>query len=94
MASYALFFSGHARQRMTERQISVANVRSEGDSGEPVEDYPHDTPLRSRILLGWADSRPLHVVAAHDPAANRTIIVTVYEPDPMLWEVDFKASKP
>ena len=48
---------------------------------------PNDTPYPSRLLLGWAGTRPIHVVAAH---SNREIIIiTVYEPDPVLWQPGF-----
>jgi hypothetical protein len=55
-----------------------------------IEDYPTDTPYPSRLILGWVGARPLHVVAADNAAAQETIIVTVYEPDPLLWHPGFR----
>ena len=43
-------------------------------------------------MLGWDSERPLHVVAA-DNDDEETIIITAYEPDPMIWESDFKKKK-
>lgn len=54
-----------------------------------IEDRPDDVPYPSRLLLGYADGRPLHVVVAEDAAAT-TIVVTVYEPEPSLWRPGFK----
>lgn len=58
--------------------------------GRVIESYPEDRPYPSRLILGYADDRPLHVVAAEAEDLNRTIIVTVYEPDPALWEPEFR----
>jgi hypothetical protein len=43
-------------------------------------------------MLGWREKRPLHVVAADDDD-DQTIIITAYEPDPAIWEPDFKKKK-
>jgi hypothetical protein len=79
---------------MFERSITVDEVRSVLASGELVEDYPDDTPYPSRLLLGRPASRALHVVAADVTGRDETIIITAYEPDPTLWELDFKRRKP
>jgi hypothetical protein len=42
------------------------------------------------LLLGRVGGRPLHVVAAYNAEDDETIVVTVYEPDPALWEDGFK----
>ena len=43
----------------------------------------------SRLLLGWCQARPLHVVCAHNPGDREIIVVTVYEPDPEKWDSTF-----
>lgn len=85
-----LIFRVHAIQRMFQRRISVDDVRQVLATGEVVEDYPNDTPYPSRLLLGWCGSRPIHVVAAENVAAQETIVITVYEPDLTQWEPGFK----
>ena len=60
------------------------------DIGEVVEQYPDDVPYPRRLLLGWRDSRSLHVVVAEDSDAGTAIVVTVYEPDPSGWDHDFR----
>ena len=75
---------------MFQRRIGVAEVRAIVENGQVIEDRPHDLPYPSRLLLGVAQGRPLHVVVAEDVVAATTIVVTVYEPDPALWRPGFK----
>jgi hypothetical protein len=58
-----------------------------------VEDYPDDTPYPSRLVLGWSSSRPIHVVVADNVDEQENIVITVYEPDLLEWEPDFKRRK-
>jgi hypothetical protein len=85
-----LVFRVHAIQRMVLRNISDAEVRAVLTTGEAIEEYPDDTPYPSRLVLGWAGSRPLHVVAADNPEDEATIVITVYEPEPNQWEAGFR----
>jgi hypothetical protein len=90
--SNKLIFRKHALQRMFERTIGVDDVALVLDGGKTIVDYPDDTPYPSRLMPGWPKSRPIHVVAADTPAAE-TVIITVYEPDPALWEAGFERKK-
>ncbi len=85
-----LIFRVHAFRRMFERQITVDDVRAVVESGQTIEDYPDDKPYPSRLVLGWTSARPVHVVVAHDLSENEDIVITVYEPDPELWEDGFR----
>ncbi len=89
-----LVFRVHAVQRMAERQVTVEDVRDVVLNGEVIRAYPDDTPYPSCLILGWRGTRPLHVVAADNHEAQETIIITVYEPGPDLWEPDFRSKKP
>lgn len=90
---FKLIFRMHALQRMFSRNISEEEVRFIIEKGETIENYENDTPYPSKLILGKYGSRVLHVVAALNDEANEIIIVTVYEPDPHLWENDFKARR-
>lgn len=90
---YSLIFRVHALQRMFERSIAEDDVRHVLKTGEVIKDYPDDTPYSSRLVLGWRDNRPLHVVAANNDADKQTIIITAYEPDPALWDSEFRSKK-
>jgi hypothetical protein len=87
-----LIFRVHAIQKMFERAISRDDVQHVIENGVVIREYPDDTPFPSRLILGWLEKRPIHVVAADDDD-DQTIIITAYEPDPAIWEPDFKKKK-
>lgn len=61
--------------------------------GEVIADYPDDQPYPSCLLLGFADSTPIHVVVARNPVDGECVVVTVYVPDTDLWTDDFKTRR-
>jgi len=79
---------------MVERRIRETDVWYVLNLGKTIEIYPDDQPYPSRLVLGWLESRPIHIVVADDQASQEIIIVTVYEPDPERWEADFETRKP
>ncbi len=89
MADRSLVFRAHATSRMLERDILLSEVRDVLLQGEVIERYPDDRPFPSRLVLGWAAGRALHVVAADD-AGSLTFVITAYEPDPDEWEPGFR----
>ncbi len=88
-----LVFSGHALRQMFTRQISGQDVRHVVATGTAVTEYPHDQPYPSRLLLGFVDGRPIHVVLAYDETSETGYVVTAYQPDPDLWNDDFTTRK-
>ena len=78
---------------MFERQITEEDVRNVLNNGIIIEDYPDDRPYPSKLLLGWCEIRPIHIVVAYNENDNEDIIVTVYEPDNTLWMPDFRRRK-
>ncbi len=84
-----VIFRAHAIRRMFERGVDESQVRNILENGEVIRDYPDDQPYPSRLLLGWSHNRPLHVVAA-ESSPGEWIVITVYEPDPAVWDSDFK----
>lgn len=93
MAFERLVFRVHAIQRMFQRGINADDVRHVLTNGEVIEDYPHDTPYPSYLVLAWSGSRPIHVLAADNAASQETIVITVYEPEADHWESDFRRRK-
>lgn len=77
---------------MFERSITEAEIQSLLATGEVIREYPDDQPYPSLLILGWFDGRPLHLVAA-ESEPGEWILITVYEPDPALWEQDCKTRK-
>ncbi len=89
-----VIFSGHALQRMFEREFSGDDVRSILRSGEKIASYPDDTPYPSCILLGFVEGRAVHIVVAQEENTQTCYVITVYRPNPDLWESDFKRRRP
>ena len=83
-------FSLHAIKRMFERRGNEQDVYAVARTGEVIEVYPDDTPYPSRLLLGWVGGRPLHLVLADNVREDKAIVVTIYEPDDMLWPPGFR----
>jgi hypothetical protein len=83
-----VIYRAHAIRRMFERRISDKTVHAVLLSGEVIESYPNDIPYPSKLVLGWSDNRPIHIVVAETKKTD--IIITVYEPDPKRWDHRFK----
>jgi|SRR5688500_18185936 hypothetical protein len=93
VASNTFEFSQHALDQTLLRNISVDEVREAIASAEVIEDYPADKYGPSCLLLGWTSARrPLHVQCSY-PSRPLIKIITLYEPDPVLW-IDFRTRKP
>jgi hypothetical protein len=95
--SQRLVFRVHAVQQMFRRGVSEIEVRAVIEAGEVIERYPDDLPLPAVLILGWRDEgrsrTPLHVVVSSDAEAGTLYVVTVYVPDPRLWEPGFRRRK-
>lgn len=87
-------FSRHAIERMFQRSLRPEHIRESLAKGEVIADYPDDKPFPSQLLLHLVDGQPLHVVVALDPVEQTCMIITVYQPDPRLWEPDFRTRRP
>lgn len=94
MTSEKLVFRAHALRRMFRRGIGLDEVHQALSAGETIESYPQDIPYPSRLVLGWSGNRALHIVTADNTEDRETIVITVYEPDPALWNTDFRRRKP
>jgi hypothetical protein len=83
----------HALREMRREAIDLEDVREALRTGVIIESYLDDRPYPSRLMLGWSRSRPIHIVAA-ERLDGTIIVVTVYEPDPKLWQDDLRKRKP
>ena len=89
-----LVFRVHAVERMFQHGVGEERVRQVLEDGETIREYPDDRPYPGRLVLGWNESGPLHVVAADNVEDETTFVITVDEPDPWLWESDFRRKRP
>jgi len=88
-----LIYRQHAIKRMHERGISENEVEQTLANGTVIESYPNDMPFASALLLGQANGKSIHVVYADDVADGIRIVITVYEPDLNIWNVDLKTRR-
>ena len=75
---------------MFERDIVASDIIEIVKSGEVIAEYPDDKPYPSNLILGWIEDKALHVVSAGDNQNSTCYIITVYSPDPALWDSSFK----
>ena len=78
---------------MFDRSIRHDEVTEVVRLGEVIADYPDDEPLPSCLMSGFVHGRPLHVVVAIEAGSASCYIITAYDPDPDLWEEDFRARR-
>lgn len=78
---------------MFERRIGRDEVVAALASGEVIASYPDDVPFPSVLLLAEVGNRSLHIVVGEDIATGTCYIVTVYLPDPELWNPDFRTRR-
>ena len=78
---------------MSQRHISTEDIREVVTSGEVIEDYPNALPFPCRLMMGWRESRCLHVVVAENAQAQEMIVITAYEPNLLEWDSDLKRRK-
>jgi len=83
----------HASMRMLYRNISVNELEELMHFGKIIEDYPNDFPFPSILIFKMVNLRPLHAVIAFSAEDKMAIIVTLYEPDLLHFEPDFKTRK-
>jgi hypothetical protein len=89
----SLKFSRHAFERMFQRSIDPDSVAQIMATGEIIADYADDQPFPSVLLLGFHAGQPLHVVAARDPSSSECHIITVYRPDPKIWDETYTSRR-
>ena len=89
-------FSSHARNEMEDEEfgsICKEEVYESIVNGQIIEEYPDDRPYPSCLIYGkTSKERPIHTVCAWLEEEKLTVIITVYEPDPIKW-FDYKKRK-
>lgn len=89
MECKTLHFSRHAFERMFQRGIDPAAVARIVAKAEIIFEYPDDKPFPSALLLGFLGKQAIHTVVARSDDGD-CHLVTVYLPDPAIWDKTFK----
>ena len=85
-------WSKHCLERIQERDISIADVKSCLQAGEIIEYYPNDFPHPSCLIFGYTqENKVLHIVVGSD--GNILFFITAYFPDTDKFEKDLKTRK-
>jgi hypothetical protein len=88
-----LRFKTHAVLQMDERGLSVDDVKEALANGEDIESRPDEEPYPARLVLGWCRHGALHVAVRDNMVDDELVVETAYQPDPALWEPDFKTRR-
>lgn len=73
----------HAQRRCDTRGISLEEVRYTILTGEIVENYPHDKPYPSCLIMGYVRAhQPVYVLCVLGETVH---IITVHWLDPSKW---------
>ena len=81
--------SRHAEEERRNDSIEVGEIKEALLTGKIIEDYPTDPRGHSCLILGHSRGIPIHVVCG-TYSSGRTLIITVYKPDPDLWDEHFE----
>ncbi|MBW1802115.1 MAG: DUF4258 domain-containing protein [Deltaproteobacteria bacterium] len=86
-------FSKHAVDQSIIRRIGLQELHDVIANGTVIEDYPEDKYGPSCLIQGMTSKkRPVHIQCSY-PSRPILKIITIYEPDPVLW-IDFKERRP
>ena len=85
-------YSLHGAERRVEHNYTRADVRAALRDGEVIERYEDTGRGPSYLLLYWIDNHPLHVVAADKAKEEKTVVVTLYDPQTRAdkWTDDYR----
>jgi hypothetical protein len=84
-------YTVHGANQRIARQLTRTDIEDAIQSGEIIEDYPEHHYGPCCLILGFTRSgRPLHLVCSCRDVVD---IITVYEPDLLAWESDWRTRK-
>jgi len=83
----------HAFTSTLNRGINISDAFAVVKNGEIITRYLDTKPCPCYLILGYTSNEPLHVVVAKDVATEECWLVTLYIPDPAIWNEDFKSKK-
>ena len=89
-----VYVTNHAAIEMRNDGLKLAEIFFGADNGEIIKQYEDDKPFPSCLMLGYTeDEQVFHSVWAFDRIKKGVVLITVYKPDPEIWESDFKTKK-
>ena len=82
----------HAKSRLTERSITIDDIKNAMQTGEIIKQYEDDTPFPSCLLVGLTELKSfIHLVVSIDN--GYLYIITAYYPNENDCEADYRTRK-
>jgi hypothetical protein len=82
----------HCLNRLNQRNIQIADVKTAVSNGKIIEYYYDDYPYPSCLILGYnVDNKILHIVCGINE--DMVHMITAYYPDNEKWEDDMKTRR-
>ena len=82
----------HFHDRIKERGIKYADVKSAIVCGEIIDQQLNDSPNPSVLILGYCrNNKPIHIAVGVDD--DKLWLITAYFPTHEMWETDYKTRK-
>ena len=88
-----IVISRHAEERRLKQGVLIDMIHSIVHDFDVIEDYPEAYPLPAKLLIGFWNQTPLHVVAGFDLDREIVYIITVYIPDSEHFEPDWRTRR-
>ena len=79
--------------RLEARGLSREHLLESMDTLSLIEDYPKDKCLPSHLCRGLARGEVFHVLLAADVGGECIHVVTMYRPDPEIWDKELRARR-
>lgn len=92
LADRRVFWTYHMNMRMDTRLITRRMI-IEATSLEIIESYPDDKYFPSYLVLAWHGNDAFHVLFATDIVNNNVRVITVYRPNPEIWDNTMKTRR-
>jgi len=89
----SVIWTYHVNMRMEDRFISRNMIFDSTDSYEIIEAYPEDKYLPSYLVYSTFGKIVFHILLAVDVQNENVRVVTVYRPDPLIWDKRLKRRK-
>ena len=87
-----IILTEHARLRLFERGIKVADIVHCIKTGEIIEKYEQAKPFPSCLVLGM-DVNQVYIHVVVSCGDNFIHLITAYYPEPAKWDDGFKRRK-
>ena len=88
-----IFWKEHFLQRMRSRNINLTQIFAVLDGFEIIAKYLDDKPFPSYLILGYSKNIPYHIVIGVNREDKELYMITVYKPNLLIWEKNYKKRK-